>query len=443
MIAFAIAASVLALLVLLAVVLPLLRGGAAGPDREAFDRAVYRDQMRELERDAARGMIAPTEAAAARLEIQRRLLARAGAGVSVGADPASPRSGRSPTLAIVLVLLVASGAGLVYLGTGAPGLPALPFAQRTPDPEVAELRRAMAELERRIAAQPDDGQAWLLLARTHAALGQWPRADHAYGRALALLPVTPDLAAAALEASVLAADGIVSQPAADGFARVLAEDPENPIARFYLAFADAQAGRHQAAITAWQALAADLPDGIPIRAEIARRIAAAARAAGIAAPQLAPPATAPSDEERAAMIRGMVDRLAVRLEDEPADADGWQRLGRAYLVLGEREKSVAAYARAGALRPDDMEVALLEAQAWLDGEPPSAAFPPRALELLRRVIDADPKQPAALWHLGVEAAKRGAMDAAVAHWDQLIAILPPDGEDARMVRAAIAALRRR
>ena len=56
MIAFAIAATILALLVLLAVVLPLLRGAPAGPDREAFDRAVYRDQMRELERDAARGM---------------------------------------------------------------------------------------------------------------------------------------------------------------------------------------------------------------------------------------------------------------------------------------------------------------------------------------------------------------------------------------------------
>ena len=404
MITFAVAATVLALLVLLAVVLPLMRGGASAPDRETFDRAVYRDQMRELERDAARGMIAPAEAAAARLEIQRRLLSRAGSATAIA------QTGRNPALAIVLILLAASGAGFVYLGTGAPGLPAMPFAQRTPDPEVVELRRAMLELERRLAAEPGDAQAWLLLARTHAALGQWPRADHAYGRALALMPATPDLVAAALEASVLAADGIVSQPAAEGLARVLAEDPDNPIARFYLALADVQAGRYQAAIAAWQALAADLPDGIPIRAE---------------------------------MIRGMVERLAARLEAEPDDAEGWQRLGRAYVVMGEREKAVAAYARAGTLRPDDMAIALAEAQAWLDGQPPSAAFPPRALELLLRVVAADPQQPSALWHLGVEAAKRGAMDEAIGLWERVIAVLPADGEDANVVRAAIAAVRRR
>ena len=433
MIGFALAATTLAVLVLFAVVLPLLRGAAEGPDRESFDRAVYRDQLRELERDAARGMIAPAEAAAAKLEIQRRLLGRA------GSDAAIARSGRNPAFAVVLVLLAASGAGFVYLGTGAPTLPGLPFAQRTADPAVEELRRALVELERRLGLEPNDGQAWLLLARTHAALGQWPRAEHAYRRALALLPASPDLTAAALEASVLAADGIVAQAAAGGFARVLAEAPDNPIARFYLALADAQAGRHQAAITAWQALAAELPADAALRTEIARRTAAAARAAGLPAPALPPPAEPPNAE----MIRGMVERLAARLEAEPDDVDGWQRLGRAYLVMGARERAVAAYARAGALRPDDMAIALAEANAWLDGQPASAAFPARALALLRRVAADDPKQPSALWYLGVEAAQRGAMDEAVGFWDRLIAVLPGDGEDSKMVRAAIAAVRRR
>ena len=109
MITFAVAATVLALLVLLAVVLPLMRGGASAPDRETFDRAVYRDQMRELERDAARGMIAPAEAAAARLEIQRRLLSRAGSATAIA------QTGRNPALAIVLILLAASGAGGVLM----------------------------------------------------------------------------------------------------------------------------------------------------------------------------------------------------------------------------------------------------------------------------------------------------------------------------------------
>jgi cytochrome c-type biogenesis protein CcmH len=434
-IAFSLAATALALLVLLIVVRPLLRAAPPPPSRESFDRAVYRDQLAELVREEARGLIAPAEAAAARLEIQRRLL-------RAEAETLPPRSGRNPALALVLVLLAASAAGGIYIATGAPDLPAQPFASRPEDPEQAVLRRGLAELDRRLAADPRDGQAWLLLGRTRSALGQWGAADQAFRRALALLPATPELRAIALEAAVLAADGIVGEAALRGFAEVLAEEPDNPIARYYLAQADAQAGRHAAAIAAWLALAADMPAEAPIRAEIARRIAAAARAAGTPAPPLPPPATPQDPEARDAMVRGMVERLATRLEGAPDDAEGWARLGRAYAVLGERGKSADAYARAGALRPDDMEIALAEALVLLEGQPPSAPFPPRALALLTRVIAAEPRQPVALWHLGVEAAKRGAMAEAGGFWDRLLAILPPDSEDARLVRGALAAVRR-
>ena len=436
MITFAIAATLLALLVLVAVMLPLLRGDASAPSRELFDRAVYRDQIAELEREQARGLIVPAEADAARLEIQRRLLRAEG-------GPAEARAGRNPALALVLALLAASGAGLIYLSTGTPGLPAQPFAQRTPDPEEQALRQGLAQLERRVQDAPGDGEAWLLLARTHGALAQWRAADEAWRRALALVPITPDLRAAALEASVLAADGAISPAATEGFTKVLAEEPDNPIARFYLAAAAAQDGRQQEAITAWLALAADLPAGLTIRDEIARRVAIAARAAGIATPTLPPPAEPPDAQARQEMIRGMVERLAAKLEAEPNDADGWQRLGRAWGVLGEREKSIAAYARAGALRPDDASIALAEAQALLEGLAPTAPFPPRALELLKRVNAAEPRQPAALWHLGVEAAKRGAMEEAVGLWERLLAVLPGDAEDAKLVRAAIEAVKRR
>jgi cytochrome c-type biogenesis protein CcmH len=53
-----------------------------------------------------------------------------------------------------------------------------------------------------------------------------------------------------------------------------------------------------------------------------------------------------SPEERTTMIRGMVARLAARLRQDGSDADGWQRLIRAYMVLGERDKATAALADA-------------------------------------------------------------------------------------------------
>jgi cytochrome c-type biogenesis protein CcmH len=319
----------------------------------------------------------------------------------------------------------------------------MPLASRPADPEEAQLREAMATLEQRVATEPRNGGAWLLLARTRAALGHWSTAAEAYRRAFALIPATAENRAAALETEVLAAGGTVSPAIAEGFEAVLAEEPDNPVARFYLAVAQAQAGRHADAINAFQEIAAELPDGNPIRTEAARRIADSARAAGIPAPPLPPPATPPDDAERTAMIRGMVDGLAARLAREPDDADGWARLGRAYVVLGERDRAVDAYARAGALRPADMDIALAEAQAMLEGLPPEAPFPPRAAELLRRVLAADPRQPSALWHLGVQAAKAGNMAEAAALWESLVAVLPPDSPDAALVRRALEAVQRK
>jgi len=72
-----------------------------------------------------------------------------------------------------------------------------------------------------------------------------------------------------------------------------------------------------------------------------------------------------SPEERQTMIRGMVDGLAARLQQNPGDAAGWQRLANAYRVLGEDQKAADAAARAAALRPNDVPVLLDQAHAML------------------------------------------------------------------------------
>jgi cytochrome c-type biogenesis protein CcmH len=62
-------------------------------------------------------------------------------------------------------------------------------------------------------------------------------------------------------------------------------------------------------------------------------------------------------EQRQAMIHGMVERLAARLKSDGADVDGWLRLMRAYMVLGERDKARSAAAdarRALAGAPDKL-----------------------------------------------------------------------------------------
>ncbi len=78
------------------------------------------------------------------------------------------------------------------------------------------------------------------------------------------------------------------------------------------------------------------------------------------------------------MINAMVARLAARLEQQPDDADGWARLGRSYLVLGQPEKARDAYARAVKLRPDD--AALKQALADAGSAAAKAAAGPPAAE---------------------------------------------------------------
>src|SRR3546814_4680303 len=62
-----------------------------------------------------------------------------------------------------------------------------------------------------------------------------------------------------------------------------------------------------------------------------------------------------SPEERTAMIRGMVDRLADKLKAEPDDVDGWLRLARARDVLGDHDAAREALQQAVTRQPRSEE----------------------------------------------------------------------------------------
>jgi len=448
--------------------LPLLRGVPAAVDRGYFDRVVYRDQLSEVERDLARGVLNPTEADSARLEIQRRLL-----GVEIATQGSRTWSSPSPLLAGIIALLVLGGAVGLYLRLGAPSLPDASFAervvQRTDQPQAPDaaphldMQQAAQALEKKLRADPANADGWALYARTESMLGEYQKASLAYRQAINLGQNSPEVMAGYGEMLVLTADGIVSPAAHDTFAAVLAADPSNDVARYYLALADEQAGEEQRAIDRWVALAADIPDDSPMREAISHGIAAAAKAGGLTAPPL-PKGTPPQPQQdstgtrsgptqdqmgaaaqmpegqRKDMIRGMVAQLAARLQTTPDDLEGWLRLARSYAVLDEPDKSVDAYEHAVKLKPDDISIKLQEVQALTAKLQPSEPLPARALELLRQVLALAPDQPEALWYLGVQAARDGNKDEARRDWTKLLATLPADGEDAKLVKGALETL---
>jgi cytochrome c-type biogenesis protein CcmH len=449
------------------VCLPLLRGVPAAVDRGYFDRAVYRDQLKEVERDLARGVLSPAESDSARLEIQRRLLA-----VEVAAPGRAAWSAPNPVLGGIVALLMLGGAMGLYLRFGAPSLPDAPFTGR-PAQEAAvatadgaphlDMRQAAQALEQKLHSDPTNAEGWVLYARTESMLGEYQKAGAAYRQAIKLGQKSPDVLAGYGEMLVLSADGIVSPAAHDAFNAVLAADPKNDVARYYLALGDEQAGDEQRAIDRWLALAADIPDDSPMRESIAAGVAAAAKAGGMSAPALpkgTPPQPQPDaadsgtgpnadqmgaaaqmpEGERKQMIESMVAQLAARLQTSPDDVEGWMRLGRSYAVLDQPDKAVDAFEHAVKLKPDDPSIKLQEFQTLIAKLQPSDPLPPRALELLQQVAAQAPNEPEALWYLGVQAAREGKPDEARRDWTKLLAALPADGEDAKLVKSALDAL---
>jgi len=152
------------------------------------------------------------------------------------------------------------------------------------------------------------------------------------------------------------AGGVVTADAKAEFERAVALNADDPKANYFLGLAAEQDGRKTDAAAIWQAMLAKAPADAPWRPLVQ---AALVRVGGAAAPALSDSAMAVAkdmnDTDRSAMIRGMVDRLATRLKQNGDDVEGWLRLVRAYLVMGERDKAMSASSDARQAVANDAE----------------------------------------------------------------------------------------
>ena len=313
------------------------------------DLAVYRDQMRELERDRTAGLIGSAEAEAARVEISRRLLAAADA--EGQAPSASLAPWRRRFIAVAALIALPFGAVALYLALGFPGLPDQPLAARTNGPENRSIAALVAQVEDRLERNPQDGRGWEVLGPVYMRLGRFDDAVKARRHAVRLLGASPTREADLGEALVAAANGVVTADAKAAFDRALALDARDPRAKFFAGLAAQQDGNDAKAAAIWRDLLAHAPADAPwaniVRQSLARLENAKPQPAtpGPGAADVAAAADK-SPEARVQMVRGMVERLAERLARDGSDLDGWVRLVRAYLVLGDHERARGAAADA-------------------------------------------------------------------------------------------------
>jgi cytochrome c-type biogenesis protein CcmH len=152
-------------------------------------------------------------------------------------------------------------------------------------------------------------------------------------------------------------------------------------------------------------------------------------------------AAAGAESGQEQQIQAMVARLAARLETDPDDADGWLMLGRSYGVLGDREGSRAAFARAAELRPDDVQVLSVYARSLLDDPSGTGPLPAQARDLYNRILDLDGENPEALYFSGLAETQAGNTAAGIVRWEHLLTLLEPSSEAYRIVQEGLAALR--
>ncbi|WP_192385699.1 c-type cytochrome biogenesis protein CcmI [Mesorhizobium silamurunense] len=360
---FWVIAAILTLGASLAVLLPLAGGTKGASAAGDHDLEVYRDQLSELDRDMARGLIQPNEAEEARAEIGRRIL-RLGAGSQLGKE--APRSSRTArlvaTAAVLLVPLVSWG---LYGALGSPDLPSQPLTERlAKNPADSSVDELVARAEAHLAANPSDGKGWDVLAPVYLRLQRFPDAITAYRNAIRLDGDSAVRQAGLGEAIANAAGGIVTAEAQGAFDAALKLDPANAKASFYLAMGLAQEGRKTEAAAAWRKMLGQLAPDSPWRSAVQQALADTAEppvtagkpAAGPDADQVEA-AQQMSPQDRQAMIETMVAGLDDRLKQNPRDEEGWMRLIRSYVVLGKAGQARGALGRAVAAFGADSEQA--------------------------------------------------------------------------------------
>jgi cytochrome c-type biogenesis protein CcmH len=319
------------------------------------ETAVYKDQLAEIERDLAAGLIAAPEAEAARVEIGRRLLAAAGS-EAVPAGTSNLKWRRAAAmLALVGLPLVAIG---VYAALGSPKLQDFPLAERSRAPDMAQsLENLVAQVEQHLEKNPTDGRGWTVLAPVLLRLGRYDDAVRAYRNALAYNGDSAERRSDLGEALSAAAGGVVTAEAKAEFERAQALNAAEPKANYFLGLAAEQDGRKDDAAAIWRALLAKAPADAPWRPLVQASLARVG--GGSTAPVLSDETVAAakdmSEGDRGAMVRGMVERLASRLKQNGDDVDGWLRLVRAYLVMGERDKARSALTDARQAVANDAE----------------------------------------------------------------------------------------
>ncbi len=441
--------------VVVILLIPLLRGASPeAPPRAEYDIVVYRDQLAEIEQEIEGGLLTEAQADAARAEVHRRMLAAEDAELKTPLKPGRAGNRYARIAAIVAIAIILPvGTAIFYGKVGSPQLPGKPYAWRLKnDPDF--VAAASAEKLAALLQSNPSASGYKHLADLYFFARNYEQAAAADRRAIALDASDAAIWSELGEAVVMTNGGAVVPEAMLAFTKALIIEPKNARARFYIGLSESQIGNLKQAVAIWRDLEKDTAPDAPWLPMVREHIAIFSKEGGFDPASVPPsppsadtmkaaieamasalngqggqnaPAAPPSDAAPPAngaagdtMIRGMVQKLADRMEKNPSDATGWQRLAHSYIVLGERDKARAAIDHAVRLKPADVGVQLTLAEvqkAAAPGEDTPADF----IATMHRVLKLNPANVQALYYIGLAEQKAGHPAQARVLWKKALA----------------------
>lgn len=227
---FWIAAIVCVAIALTFVLPPLLRkkAVAAKAARRDINIAVYRDQMKEMEADRANGLLSEEQFQAGKLELEARLAEDALAKTDAAMAPVASRR-----LGFTLAGVLPAAAFGIYFWLGNP-LSLTAIAEAQANPAMAEgaqgqhdFNKMIAKVEEKTKTDPNDAEAWTMLAKTYAVVNRWPEAVQAYERAMQIKPDEPEIMTGYAEALAIVNNRVLKGKPMELVLKALEKNPED------------------------------------------------------------------------------------------------------------------------------------------------------------------------------------------------------------------------
>jgi len=470
--------AILIILVLAVLLIPLLKNTSVEAlPRIDYDIVVYRNQLAEIDQEIERGILSETQAEAARAEVHRRMLAAEDADLKMPVKSMRTDNRRARFAAIVAIAAILPvGATILYGVLGSPLLQGKPYEWRLkndPDFVVAATADKLAEL----LQNSPNAAGFRRLAAMYFSSRNYEQAAVADRRAIDLGAADAATWSELGEAVVMTNGGAVVPEALMAFNNALGLDARSERARFYIGLAESQIGNLKQAVAIWRDLEKTSDPDAPWLPMVREHIAAFSKQGGFdpasvqpsppssgamnvaitamtnamhvqgatgartePPPAVAPPAAASSvaptstNDDQDTMIRAMVARLADRMEKNPGDVVGWQRLAHAYDVLGDHGKARVAIDRAVRLKPADVGVLLTLAEIQKSSAAPGDDSPADFVATMRGILKLDPANVQALYFVGVAEQKGGHSEQARILWNKALAVAPADDPLAISIR---------